>query len=98
MAKQVDRSKILDQLEDLKKGLSSILQSETASKASDSTSENGHSKPSKLARASIVALGEKKKLRVDQVTLAVTEAEPPSLAAASNAVLRTVITLIASLD
>ncbi len=38
--------------------------------------ENGHSKPSKLARASIVALGEKKKLRVDQVTLAVTEAEP----------------------
>lgn len=43
MAKQVDRSKILDQLEDLKKGLSSILQGETTSKASDSSSENGHS-------------------------------------------------------
>ena len=37
--------------------------------------ENGHSKPSKLARASIVALGEKNQLRVDTSTLAVSEVE-----------------------
>ncbi|HIF63698.1 MAG TPA: XRE family transcriptional regulator [Deltaproteobacteria bacterium] len=42
--------------------------------------ENGHSHPSKLARSSIVALGEKNKLRVDAFTLAVTEVEPQYMA------------------
>lgn len=42
--------------------------------------ENGHSNPSKLARASIVALGEKNKLRVDAFSLAVTDSEPQYVA------------------
>jgi DNA-binding transcriptional regulator YiaG len=46
--------------------------------------ENGHSSPSKLARASIVALGEKNKLHVDGFTLDVTEAEPQPQYVATN--------------
>ncbi|NQY92029.1 MAG: helix-turn-helix transcriptional regulator [Deltaproteobacteria bacterium] len=46
--------------------------------------ENGHSSPSKLARASIVALGEKNKLHVDAFTLDVTEAEPQPQYVATN--------------
>ncbi|MBC8292571.1 MAG: helix-turn-helix transcriptional regulator [Proteobacteria bacterium] len=46
--------------------------------------ENGHSSPSKLARASIVALGEKNKLRVDAFTLAVVEVEAQPQYVATN--------------
>ncbi len=40
--------------------------------------ENGHSEPSKLARASIVGLAEKHGVRLDPETLAVTAGGPPA--------------------
>ncbi len=40
--------------------------------------ENGHSEPSKLARASIVGLAEKRGVRLDPETLEVAGARPPA--------------------
>jgi len=42
MAKQVDRSHLIDQLEELKKGLSSILHHEYAPRLDDPSTTNGH--------------------------------------------------------
>ena len=42
--------------------------------------ENGHSEPSKLARASIVGLGDKRGVTIDPVTLTMPQAQAQTLA------------------